>query len=166
MATQVTDAEVRPSRGRRRADRSAAPGGPPTTSRERWGRRAPLLPALIFMIIVTQLPFVVTLVISFMNWNALYRRPGASPASPTTGRSSPTRRCARRRSSRSCSPRSWCSSASCSGLGIALLLDRAFLGRGVVRTLMITPFLIVPVAAALVWKHALYNPNYGLFNGR
>ena len=30
---------------------------------------------------------------------------------------------------------------------------------------MITPFLIVPVAAALVWKHALYNPEYGLFNG-
>jgi sorbitol/mannitol transport system permease protein len=51
------------------------------------------------------------------------------------------------------------------GMGVALLLDRAFLGRGVVRTMMITPFLVVPVAAALVWKHALYNPNYGLFNG-
>ena len=34
--------------------------------------RAPLLPALIFTIVVTQLPFVVTLVISFMNWNAYY----------------------------------------------------------------------------------------------
>ena len=31
--------------------------------------------------------------------------------------------------------------------------------------MMITPFLIVPVAAALLWKHALYNPNYGLLNG-
>ena len=51
------------------------------------------------------------------------------------------------------------------GLGIALLLDRQFFGRGIVRTMMITPFLIVPVAAALVWKHALYNPTYGLFNG-
>src|ERR1700754_2870294 len=37
-----------------------------------WARRAPLLPALIFMIIVTQLPFVATLVISFMDWNAYY----------------------------------------------------------------------------------------------
>ena len=37
-----------------------------------WARRAPLLPALIFMIIVTQLPFVGTLIISFMNWNAYY----------------------------------------------------------------------------------------------
>ena len=51
------------------------------------------------------------------------------------------------------------------GLGIALLLDRKFLGRGVVRTMMIAPFLVVPVAAALLWKHALYNPEYGLFNG-
>ena len=32
-----------------------------------WAKRAPLLPALIFTIIVTQLPFVATLVISFMN---------------------------------------------------------------------------------------------------
>src|SRR6185436_4396538 len=38
-------------------------------------------------------------------------------------------------------------------------------GRGAVRTMMIAPFLIVPVAAALIWKHALYNPEYGLFNG-
>jgi sorbitol/mannitol transport system permease protein len=37
-----------------------------------WARRAPLLPALIFMIVVTQLPFVATLVISFMDWNAYY----------------------------------------------------------------------------------------------
>ncbi len=51
------------------------------------------------------------------------------------------------------------------GLCIALLLDRKFRGRGVVRTMMITPFLIVPVAAALLWKHALYNPEYGLLNG-
>jgi sorbitol/mannitol transport system permease protein len=37
-----------------------------------WARRAPLLPALVFTIIVTQLPFVATLLISFMNWNAYY----------------------------------------------------------------------------------------------
>ena len=36
------------------------------------------------------------------------------------------------------------------GLGIALLLDRQFRGRGIVRTMMIAPFLIVPVAAALL----------------
>ena len=51
------------------------------------------------------------------------------------------------------------------GLGLALLLDRGFRGRGIVRTLLITPFLIVPVASALLWKHALYNASYGLLNG-
>jgi sorbitol/mannitol transport system permease protein len=51
------------------------------------------------------------------------------------------------------------------GLLLALLLDRTFLGRGVVRTMLIAPFLVVPVAAALLWKHALYNPEYGLLNG-
>jgi sorbitol/mannitol transport system permease protein len=51
------------------------------------------------------------------------------------------------------------------GMLIALLLDRKFRGRGAVRTMMIAPFLVVPVAAALLWKHALYNPEYGLLNG-
>jgi sorbitol/mannitol transport system permease protein len=51
------------------------------------------------------------------------------------------------------------------GLGIALLLDRKFRGRGIVRTMMIAPFLVMPIAAALLWKHALLNPDYGLFNG-
>jgi len=51
------------------------------------------------------------------------------------------------------------------GLLLALLLDRQFRGRGFVRTILIAPFLVVPVAAALLWKHALYNPEYGLLNG-
>ena len=37
-----------------------------------WARRAPLMPALVFMIIVTQLPFVITVIVSFMDWNAYY----------------------------------------------------------------------------------------------
>jgi sorbitol/mannitol transport system permease protein len=31
--------------------------------------------------------------------------------------------------------------------------------------MLITPFLVMPMAAALLWKHALYNPAYGLLNG-
>jgi sorbitol/mannitol transport system permease protein len=130
-----------------------------------WVRRAPLLPALIFMIIITQLPFVVTLIISFMNWNAYYpdergfaglrnyvrvftdvnmRDAVITTIELTVG---------------------VVLISLLLGLGIALLLDRKFRGRGAVRTMMIAPFLVVPVAAALIWKHALYNPEYGLFNG-
>src|SRR5436305_11524862 len=165
MATQVTDAEVRPSRGRRRADRAAAPRGPPITPRERWIRRAPLLPALVFLIVVTQLPFVATLVISFMNWNALYpdqvRFTGVDNYRTVLTD-------AALRASIVTTVELTVSVVLVSlllGLLIALLLDRVFLGRGLVRTMLIAPFLVVPVASALLWKHALFNPVYGLFNG-
>lgn len=130
-----------------------------------WARRAPLLPALIFVIAMTQLPFVATVVISFMNWNAYYpdERGFAgfdnyvSTFTDTNARSAVIVTIVLTTSVVLLS--------LLLGLGIALLLDRKFRGRSAVRTMMITPFLIVPVAAALLWKHALYNPEYGLFNG-
>jgi polyol transport system permease protein len=143
----------------------ASGGGNAIRSAGNWARRAPLLPALIFMIVVTQLPFVGTLIISFMNWNAYYPDQIGFTGfdnfvsvftDPDT------------RSAIFVTIILTASVVLISlviGFGVALLLDRAFLGRGIVRTMMITPFLVVPVAAALVWKHALYNPNYGLFNG-
>ena len=36
------------------------------------------------------------------------------------------------------------------GTGLALLLDRQFFGRGIARTLLITPFLVMPVVAGLL----------------
>jgi len=51
------------------------------------------------------------------------------------------------------------------GFAIALLLNQRFRGRAAVRTMMIAPFLIVPIAAALLWKHLILNPSYGLING-
>jgi len=50
------------------------------------------------------------------------------------------------------------------GLLLALLLDRAFLGRGIVRTLLITPFLVTPVAGALLWKTTMFDPVFGIVN--
>ncbi|HSZ30815.1 MAG TPA: sugar ABC transporter permease, partial [Pseudonocardiaceae bacterium] len=50
------------------------------------------------------------------------------------------------------------------GVAFALLLDRKFIGRGVVRTLIITPFLVMPAAAALVWAGPMLDPNFGLLN--
>jgi sorbitol/mannitol transport system permease protein len=150
---------------RRPVARKVAPSPRLSERAVAWGRRAPLLPALVFMVIVTQLPFVATLVISFMDWNALYpdQRAFAGLGNYTKVFSDPDLR----------------SSVLTTieltvvvvlislllGLLLALLLDRSFRGRGLVRTLLIAPFLIVPVASALVWKHALYNPEYGLFNG-
>ncbi len=130
-----------------------------------WARRAPLLPALVFLIIVTQLPFVVTLVISFMDWNAYY------PEERGFAGLNNFKRVFTDINMRNAVITTIVLTAAVVlvslllGMLIALLLDRKFRGRGAVRTLMITPFLIVPVAAALLWKHALYNPEYGLLNG-
>jgi sorbitol/mannitol transport system permease protein len=130
-----------------------------------WFRRAPLLPALVFVIIMTQLPFVATLIISFMNWNANYPdeiRFGTLNNFVTVFTDPGLR------SSVLFTILLTVTVVLVSlflGLCISLLLNRNFFGRGAVRTMMIAPFLIVPVAAALLWKHALYNPVYGLFNG-
>ncbi|WP_245633071.1 carbohydrate ABC transporter permease [Luteipulveratus mongoliensis] len=130
-----------------------------------WARRAPLLPALIFMIIVTQLPFLVTLVVSFMNWNAYYPDDRGF-AGVDNFVSVLTDVNARKAIFVTVLLTVGVVLISLIvGLCIALLLDRKFRGRGVARTLMITPFLVVPVAAALMWKHALFNPEYGLLNG-
>ncbi|BCJ35472.1 sugar ABC transporter permease [Actinocatenispora thailandica] len=143
-----------------------APAGVrPRRAAGRWARRGPLLPALLFTIVVTQLPFLATLVISFTDWNALYpdRRGFAAFGNYTAVLSDP-----QLRSSILTTVILTVSVVLVSlvlGLAIALLLDRRFHGRAIVRTMLIAPFLVVPVAAALLWKHALYNPEYGLFNG-
>jgi sorbitol/mannitol transport system permease protein len=137
----------------------------PSPKLRNWVRRAPLLPALVFMIIVTQLPMVATLVISVFKWNALYPAGRKFNGLSNYGQvlSDPDLR------------KSVLTTILLTvtvvlvslvvGLLLALLLDRKFKGRGMVRTLLIAPFLLVPVAAALLWKHVLFNPEYGLFNG-
>lgn len=49
------------------------------------------------------------------------------------------------------------------GLMIALLIDRPFAGRGLVRVMLISPFFIMPTVKALRWKNMMINPIYGLF---
>src|SRR5437764_151627 len=127
-------------------------------------RRLPLLPALIFVIAVTQLPFLLTVFYSFQSWNLV--RPGSrhfvglqnyidvfSDATFLVALLNTvvlTVVCV--------------FVALLLGLGLAVLLDRKFLGRGVVRTLLITPFLILPAAGALLWKTTMFDPTYGLLH--
>ncbi|SCD76482.1 carbohydrate ABC transporter membrane protein 1, CUT1 family [Streptomyces sp. BpilaLS-43] len=130
-----------------------------------WATRAPLLPALVFLIVVTQLPFVATLVISLFDWNSL--NPDKRSFNGLGNYASVFTDAALRDSvvTTVLLTAGVVIATVVLGLALALLLDRTFFGRGMVRTLLITPFLLVPVSAALLWKHALYNPEYGLFNG-
>jgi len=48
------------------------------------------------------------------------------------------------------------------GVALALLVNDAFPGRGIVRVLLISPFFVMPTANALLWKHMMMNPIYGV----
>jgi sorbitol/mannitol transport system permease protein len=134
--------------------------------RQSWARRAPLLPALIFMIIVTQLPFVATLVISFMNWSAQPDAPGRSFAGFDNFKEVFQNDAYREAVYTSIEMTVAVVAVSALiGLGVALLLDHKFFGRGVVRTLMIAPFLIVPIAAAVFWGNGILQTGFGLVDG-
>jgi len=50
------------------------------------------------------------------------------------------------------------------GTLFAVLLDRKFFGQGFIRTLLITPFLLMPVVAGLIWKLQMFNKSYGVLN--
>jgi multiple sugar transport system permease protein len=51
------------------------------------------------------------------------------------------------------------------GLGAALVIQREFIGRSLVRGLLMIPYVISYVAAAYVWRW-LYHSDYGLISGQ
>ncbi|WP_114854174.1 carbohydrate ABC transporter permease [Brachybacterium sp. YJGR34] len=140
------------------------PTGGESSRAEAWRRRAPLMPALLFVIICTQIPFLLTIWYSLRSRNLLrpegeqfvFLRNYLDIFVDSTFRAAAlhsiliTLGCVL--------------AALVLGLGLAMLLDREFLGRGVVRTLLITPFLIMPVAGALLWSISMFDPTYGLVN--
>jgi sorbitol/mannitol transport system permease protein len=154
MATSATTAPSALSRRRR----------PTSLTEERRRRRGPLLPALIFTIIVTQLPFLVTLVYSFFTWNLL--RPGSREFAFLQNYANVLSDSATRKALvvTVLLTVGAVVAAVLLGLACALLVDRKFLGRGVCRTLLIAPFLVMPAAAALLWKTTMLNPVFGIVN--
>lgn len=130
----------------------------------KWLSRGLLLPAIVFAILLTQIPFIVTIVYSTLQWNLLkpndfgftgfdnyitvFKSGDLVPAIIATVLITAL-------------------SVVLSlliGLGFAILLDRKFRGRAIARTLMITPFLLMPAAAALIWKYSLFDTNIGVIN--
>ena len=50
------------------------------------------------------------------------------------------------------------------GLALGLLFFQRFPGRAWMRTLAISPFFVMPVVSALIWKNMLMHPVYGLLS--
>ena len=49
------------------------------------------------------------------------------------------------------------------GIGIAVLFNRDFPGKGLARTVILLPMVATPVAIALIWA-LMFNPSLGVFN--
>jgi sorbitol/mannitol transport system permease protein len=134
------------------------------TRAERWQRRQPLLPALVFAIAFTQLPFLVTLFYSFQQYNLL--RPERREFVWFANYGKVVTDALFRNAVVNTVVLTVSVVLLCALLGtvLAVLLDKKFLGRSLVRTLLITPFLVMPAAAALVWKTSMLNPVFGIVN--
>jgi sorbitol/mannitol transport system permease protein len=131
---------------------------------ESWRRRLPLLPALLFTILLTQVPFVMSIWYSLTDWKVVPPSPREfvgldnykhlfsdhffTDAAVTTIQLTvfPV------------------IGSIVLGSAFALLLDRKFFGQGFVRTLLITPFLLMPVVVGLIWKNQMFNGLYGVLN--
>jgi sorbitol/mannitol transport system permease protein len=129
-----------------------------------WKRRAPLLPALVFAIVVTQLPFLLTIWYSLHSWNLLR---GEEPRFVGLVNFAQMWLDAGFRNAALNTVLMTASAivfSMITGVALALLVHRKFFGRGVVRTLLITPFLVMPAAAALLWKTSMFDPMFGFVN--
>jgi sorbitol/mannitol transport system permease protein len=144
----------------------AVSSAPPIAAQRQRGsffsRQSLPLPAIVFMIVVTQIPLILTLRYSLERWNLL--RPerrgfiGINNYINILENSD-----------------FWIIIANTLvltvsvvlftfifGMILALLLNRDFFGRNIVRTMLITPFLIMPTVSAVLWKNVLFNPAFGL----
>ena len=121
-----------------------------------------MIPAFLYVFLVTQIPFALTVYYSFFSWNLL--KPGsfrfAGLDNYATLLTDPTVRTAVLNTV--ILTVFVIGISVVLGMAVAMLLNSDVFGKGLMRTLMIAPFLIMPTAGALIWKHTLLNPLYGL----
>ena len=124
-------------------------------------------PGILFLVLVTQVPFVLAIYFSFTGWNLL--RPTSKGF---LGWGDMWRNFSRILTNADFYSVLWITLVITVsvvvitfvlGLMFALLLNRPFPGRALARTLLISPFLMMPVAAAVLWKNVLLDPSFGLF---
>jgi sorbitol/mannitol transport system permease protein len=123
------------------------------------------VPALLYLVVMTQVPFAMTLWYSFHRWILTSPELGHHWAGLSNYRfeivQDPTFREAVVNTI--IITASIVGFALFFGLAFALLLNRKFPLRGLVRSLMIAPFFVMPTVSAVVWKNLLLNPIFGLF---
>ncbi|WP_248928913.1 carbohydrate ABC transporter permease [Paenibacillus hamazuiensis] len=118
--------------------------------------------SIAFLAVITQVPFVITLYFSTLDWNLLYPQLGKQfvglsnyahlftdvlfyQAVWTTLKLSVI----------------ILSVSLVIGLLLATMLHRQFVGKTIVRNLLFAPFLVMTTVTALVWKNMMMDPSYG-----
>lgn len=139
----------------------------PRTSAPRRFRITPsalMWPALLYLILTTQVPFFMTVYYSLFRWNLV--NPGSRPfvgLGNYLGLITEPQNLRVLLNTVVLTGGSLALTILLGGL-LALLLNRPFFGRALVRTLLISSFLIMPVVTAVVWKNMLLNPVFGFFS--
>src|SRR5947209_13020607 len=124
------------------------------------------LPALVFMIVLTQIPFLLAVWFSLHSWNLLVPSEGF----PFVGLSNYATEFVG-------DPNFWpvmgntlqlvagaMILALIGGTILALLLNRPMWGRSVLRGIATVPFLVTPSVMALIWKNLFLSPSSGMAN--
>ena len=124
------------------------------------------IPALLFMLMMTQIPFLLALWYSLHTWDLLIPEQGI----PFVGLANYVHVFF-------ADPNFWpviaqtaelvfgaTALAMVGGTVLALLLDRPFWGRNVLRGLATIPFLVTPAAMAINWKNLFLSPNFGIID--
>lgn len=127
-----------------------------------WWLRLPLLPALVWVLLVTQLPFVITLYYSLQRWNLVSMRPPRWVWFENFTDAFGDATFLKATFNTGVMTLSVVVASLIVGTLLAAGLNRTFRGQAVARTLAITPFFIMPVAAALFWKTGIYDPTFGI----
>ena len=138
---------------------------PPARSGFRLTPSALILPALLYLIATTQVPFFMTIYYSFFQWNLTI----PTPVHPFVGFENYIGLLTDPQNFRVILNTLVLTGGTLiitlvlGGL-LAMLLNRPFVGRTLLRTILISSFLVMPVVTAVVWKNMLLNPVFGFFS--
>jgi len=141
-----------------------AAGSVSQRARQWLGSNYLVAPAIIYAILVTQIPFAVTIWFSLQKWNLM--RPDNSRFNGIQNYLDlfRTDEFVSAFYNTVILTFSAVTLSLLVGLFFAELVNHRFFGRGIVRTMLITPFLVMPVVAALGWKNMMFHPVFGVID--
>ncbi|MDR3302847.1 MAG: sugar ABC transporter permease [Treponema sp.] len=129
-----------------------------------------LMPAVVVVAVMTQVPFLLTIIFSFLRWNL------SRPDIPRTFNGFDNYLYFLKIESLSNIPPFYniflqtllitgCTRLFCCLIGflLALLLDHDIPGVNIARTLMLGPFFVMSTASGVIWKTTIFNTTFGWY---